>query len=185
MVTTGNVMPVTKIRALFEEFPWLQQYASPTKATAIYVRRVDESILGDPQQGQELTSCPSYDGEREVRTVVAKVRILDPNGVELMRVGQTLVSTAKLPWYIALFGPAQPEHQVRRFDETVYDALLRLGSSADKHKGHFMISIIKFSSGEEHVTVYKAPKGMDLVTWLEKAMEERRKEVKNTLLDLG
>jgi hypothetical protein len=178
-------MHVTKIRAFFEEFPWLQQYVSPTKATDIYVRRVDESILGGPQQGQELISCPSYDGDKEVRTVVAKVRILDANGVELMRVGQTLVPSTRHSWYIAWFLPTQSEYEVQRFDETVYDALLRLSSSANKHKGHFMISIIKFSSGEEHVTVYKAPKGTDLVTWLEKAMEERRKEVKNTLLDLG
>jgi hypothetical protein len=188
-------MPQTKIDAFFTEFPWLIKYTSPQDAKCLYVKRVDDSILTQyPSTATERVYDHDLFFGHEDRILEAIVRFLDEGGNELLQVGRwELVTPAKvIPAKPACwFRKARPAVEVpekrkwRHGSETIESALKRLGEMCDeKNKGFFILSVLPSSYYGSLVTIYKAPKGYNLISWISAEHERARREIKAVCADI-
>ena len=185
----GKPMPQTKIDAFFKEFPWLIKYTSPQVAKCLYVKRVERSILTQyPCTATEVFLREDFFIGKEYHHLEATVRFLDESGNELLQVGrwEVVIPAKVIPAKPARwFHKARPAVEVpekrkwRHGSETIQSALKRLGEMSDeKNKGFFILSVLPSSCYGSLVTIFKTPKGYDLISWIAAEFERERQEIK-------
>ena len=186
-------MPVTKVKAFFEEFPWLVQYANPKIVKSVCAREIEKDILsGYPEQIDERVT------RTEIRTNLftrkervhqffgyvrhqATVRILDSGGNKLIHVGgwEEITPERKIPavpskparWWRPWVVKGKPERIIpesrewRWGQENIQSALHRLSESDHGNKAYFILSIVHFEQRGIAITLYKSPEGYDLLRW--------------------
>lgn len=149
-----------KVKAMFEEFPFLGKYANIDYCSYVAVKRIDEDLL---------ETCFEANSEDYFSTVL----LLDSNGECLTQVGGR-PNSSKFHW----LNPFSWKRIVPFF-ETVEEALLRIGEISDK-----VYCILAIQDCTYEIVVYKPPKNFTLKAWLERRLELAKHEVKKDLLEI-
>lgn len=150
----GERMPLEKIEAFFEEFPWVLRYVDGQPVKRVYVSRIEPAFLDYKPLMVSMGKGGYY---------LEDIFLLDKDGKGVVREVEEIVYHRKY----FLFGPRVGRPEWRRIgcsvskDTTVGNSLCSLKTEAEKVC--FALSYCKYT---EAVIIYKSPKGFSIPGWI-------------------
>lgn len=138
------------MEAFFEEFPFLTKFADKKRGWKANIQRIDMELL-------ERGAWESIDGICSEALI-----ILDKNGDCLTFVGD--ITREKTKWW---------KFWTEERSWNVGSALVYLKNIGKANEAHFVLSLY-----EEHLTLYKPPKGFTITGWLEAQIVLEREQLK-------
>lgn len=155
-------MPLTKLQAILEEFPWISRYVSPLYLSRIYVSRITPEIF--TYQCGQWGHCSSafekillLDGESELAIfrseVVRSHRRLWVGPRRVVR--KRSIFTGKVAWR-----------------SSVHETLRLLGPAASRVR-----FILSYFVPNQTAIIYKSPRDFTIEQWVQALINKERKEV--------
>lgn len=162
-------MPPTKIKAFLEEFPWIEKLVKKP-ITQVYVSKVEPLFLNySPEMLDGDLILSLFFG---FKSMCENIYLLDKEGKIII----TDAERHRKKYFI--FGPIISKikkfFSVVRQGSTIYSALEELGEKANLV--HFIVSYYEYT---EAVIVYKLPKGISMLEWIQNEIESDKTKFRN------
>lgn len=170
-------MPSSKIKAFLEEFPWIRKIVKKPIAQ-VYVSRLEPMFLNySPEfQNNELVEAIFFPLSKYVFRTYENIYLLDKDGKII------IVEVKKHRKRYFIFGPMISKVKkfpaVVRWGSTVHSMLDKMGGKADSVR--FILSYYEYEYEDTRtVIVYKLPKGVSMLKWIQGEVEMERGRFQN------